>query len=109
MGLNEMDMFQAAVVVVTEGFTDQNDGTFFFHLNGVSCSQILLVAWMYAFLSLHVCICVMFHRSCDWPISRPSIPIKCLESRLINFRKWKALTLWRRNYYYFFNFSTSYI
>ena len=42
-------MFQAAVVVVTEGFTDQNDGTFFCRLNGVSCIRILFVAWMYAF------------------------------------------------------------
>lgn len=43
--LKEMHIFQAAVVVVTEGCTDQNDGTV---LNGVSCIRILFVAWMYA-------------------------------------------------------------
>jgi len=55
MGLKEMHMFQATVVVVTEGCTGQNDGTVFCHLNSVSCIRILFVAWMYAF---HVCACV---------------------------------------------------
>ena len=48
-------MFQAAVVEVTEGRTDQNDGTVFCRLNGVSCIRILFVAWTYSF---YVCACV---------------------------------------------------
>jgi hypothetical protein len=50
-----MHMFQAAVVEVKEGCADQNDGTVFSRLNGVSCIRILFVAWMYAF---YVCACV---------------------------------------------------
>jgi hypothetical protein len=55
MGLKDMHMFQATIVVVTEGCTVQNDGTVFCRLNGVSCIRLLFVAWMYAF---YVCGCV---------------------------------------------------
>jgi hypothetical protein len=48
-------MLQAAVVEITEGCTDKNDGPVFCRLNGVSCIRILFVAWMYAF---YVCACV---------------------------------------------------
>jgi hypothetical protein len=50
-----MHIFQAAAVIVTEGCTDQNDGTVFCRLNSVSCIRIRFVAWMCDF---YVCACV---------------------------------------------------
>jgi hypothetical protein len=73
-------MYQAPVVVVTEGCTDHNDGTVFCRLNGVSCIRIL--SWHGRMLFMCVRVYVLsFTGLVTGRSLLPKNPIICLESR----------------------------